>query len=763
MTVNTSNITSGPYTGNGVTVAFPYTFRAELKTDLKVFETDNSVSPAIITELTVDVDYTVSDLGEDAGGNVTRLAGPLATGDVWYIRSDYKETQLTAFNSQGGFYPDVHEAAIDKLTFLIQQLIDLNARSFRIADSDPDLGATLELPEAVIRANKLIGFDALGDLQVIASFGVWRGDWATGVAYDYRDLVKDGATSNVYYVTGSYTSGASVAADVGNGDLALVVDASVVTAAAIAAAASEAAAALSEAASAASEIAAAGFASAASGSASAASASEIAAAASYDDFDDRYLGPKASDPTLDNDGDPLVTGALYFRTTTGKLRIYTGTEWIDGHNFLFANVKDYGAVGDGVTDDTAAIQAAVDAVLHVYIPEGVYKVDPATSIIVREGSKITGAGQDATVLECDTVGGTVFRRVAPSVDISRVRNVIFDGIAIVFNHPATADPSNYDQIGFDIRSMSRCIVRNCYAGNYSRGALRGVRTDPAAQIDAIQGIGIIAGTNNANYSGGEVVTIENNQIYGAQKCIVIDDATLDPLSACYGANIKNNDVQIAETGIALEQQYNAGCNITDNVIQAIQNMRGSVATTYAYRIACRDCYIRNKYIEITVGNCDYILRCESTAKRNNIDLGLIGNDDTFIALISDNGGWGNHNRIMYAVPSTNRLVYLDGNVDGERGRDYTRALFAGATGAIQGVAMAVSSVTRNGTGDYTINFASNTFADANYTYSIDIQIDTSGSAGSATVRTQSSTSLRVVTRNSAGAVVDPLRVSVRCG
>lgn len=54
-----------------------------------------------------------------------------------------------------------------------------------------------------------------------------------------------------------------------------------------------------------------------------------AAASSYDQFDDRYLGDKASDPTLDNDGNALLTGALYFNTTTDVMRVYTGSAWQD--------------------------------------------------------------------------------------------------------------------------------------------------------------------------------------------------------------------------------------------------------------------------------------------------------------------------------------------------------------------------------------------------------------------------------------------------
>ena len=47
----------------------------------------------------------------------------------------------------------------------------------------------------------------------------------------------------------------------------------------------------------------------------------------YDDFDDRYLGAKASDPTLDNDGAALIAGALYFNTTSESMKVYTGSTW----------------------------------------------------------------------------------------------------------------------------------------------------------------------------------------------------------------------------------------------------------------------------------------------------------------------------------------------------------------------------------------------------------------------------------------------------
>lgn len=67
----------------------------------------------------------------------------------------------------------------------------------------------------------------------------------------------------------------------------------------------------------------------AANSATSAASSATSAAASWDQFDDTYLGQKASDPTVDNDGNPLITGALYYNTVSTKMRVYTGSGWID--------------------------------------------------------------------------------------------------------------------------------------------------------------------------------------------------------------------------------------------------------------------------------------------------------------------------------------------------------------------------------------------------------------------------------------------------
>ena len=59
----------------------------------------------------------------------------------------------------------------------------------------------------------------------------------------------------------------------------------------------------------------------------AAQAAQTAAEAAADNFDDTYLGAKSSDPTVDNDGDALTAGDLYFNTSSNVLKVYNGSSW----------------------------------------------------------------------------------------------------------------------------------------------------------------------------------------------------------------------------------------------------------------------------------------------------------------------------------------------------------------------------------------------------------------------------------------------------
>jgi hypothetical protein len=67
---------------------------------------------------------------------------------------------------------------------------------------------------------------------------------------------------------------------------------------------------------------------AAATSASSAATSATDAATIYDNFDDRYLGAKSVAPTVDNDGNALITGAMYFNSVTGVMSVWSGSAWV---------------------------------------------------------------------------------------------------------------------------------------------------------------------------------------------------------------------------------------------------------------------------------------------------------------------------------------------------------------------------------------------------------------------------------------------------
>ena len=153
---------------------------------------------------------------------------------------------------------------------------------------------------------------------------------------------------------------------------------------------------------------------AAAGSASAASASADAALAALDNFDDRYLGQKASAPTVDNDGNPLVTGALYFDTVDDAMKVWDGTQWLNAYASLSGaliatnNLSDLtnaatartnlGLGTAATTDSTAYATAAQGALADAALPASSYTAaDVLTKVKTVDGA---GSGLDA-----DTVDG----------------------------------------------------------------------------------------------------------------------------------------------------------------------------------------------------------------------------------------------------------------------------------------------------------------------------------------------------------------------
>src|SRR5690349_18464124 len=104
MTVSSEVSTAGPYNGNGVTTVFPYGFKIVDETHLRVVLRDPA---SVSTDLSLDDgDYTVSGVGNDAGGNVTVTVAPL-TGYFLTILRNPPLTQETDLENQGPYSAEV--------------------------------------------------------------------------------------------------------------------------------------------------------------------------------------------------------------------------------------------------------------------------------------------------------------------------------------------------------------------------------------------------------------------------------------------------------------------------------------------------------------------------------------------------------------------------------------------------------------------------------------------------------------------------------
>lgn len=126
--------------------------------------------------------------------------------------------------------------------------------------------------------------------------------------------------------------------------------------------------------------AAASSATAAASSATSAASNATSAANSFDSFDDRYLGAKSSNPSVDNDGDALVTGAIYWNTSSNELRVYNGSAWVQA---AFTS-------SDVVTDTTPQLGGSLDVNGQgiVSVSNGNITLTPNGSGLVRIDSNV---------------------------------------------------------------------------------------------------------------------------------------------------------------------------------------------------------------------------------------------------------------------------------------------------------------------------------------------------------------------------------------
>ena len=358
MTISTT-IIKNSYSGDASNDTFAYQFKISSTADMEVIIRSAAGAETVKTLTT---HYTVTGAGAASGGNVVFTAGniPAATETV-ILRRSTTQTQALDLVENDPFTADSVESAFDKNLALIQELQEESTRAIKLSKSNT-MTSTEFTVAAAARASKVLAFDSSGEISVTQELGTYQGTSATTTtaAHVLRDIVKGSTTAqlnNIYICIQASPIGTALT----NTSYWVLIVNAVAAATSATAAASSATAAASSAtaattngaaqvtlataqvalattqagnastsatASASSATAGASSASAAASSATAAASSATSAAASYDSFDDTYLGAKSSAPSVDNDGNALATGALYYNSSTGALNVWSGSAWV---------------------------------------------------------------------------------------------------------------------------------------------------------------------------------------------------------------------------------------------------------------------------------------------------------------------------------------------------------------------------------------------------------------------------------------------------
>ncbi len=204
-----------PYTGNGTTDTFAYSFKVFDDDDLLVFVEDTSTNT--LTTLTKTTHYTVTGAGDSSGGNVVLVSGAFdwldAEGDLdtgWrlYIRRRLDLVQETDLRNQDDYHPEDIEDELDRLVMRDQQQQDEIDRSLRLPESVTDDDFDNEFPAGIVAA--------AGKLPMInADSDGWADpdDWPTA---DAIAEAQENATAAAASATAAATSATNAATSATN-------------------------------------------------------------------------------------------------------------------------------------------------------------------------------------------------------------------------------------------------------------------------------------------------------------------------------------------------------------------------------------------------------------------------------------------------------------------------------------------------------------------------------------------------------------------
>lgn len=173
------------YSGTGGQVAFPYTFRVFDASDMVVILLD---AEGIETPLTLDTDFAVSGVGDIGGGMVTLIGdyavsgskGPPLVGEKILLKRVLQLKQETDYTEGGSFPAESHEAALDRLVCISQQIQEQLDRSIKVTETNTD---------TPMSAEDIL--DAVGDLAIATASAQQAAESAASAKADADQVAAD--------------------------------------------------------------------------------------------------------------------------------------------------------------------------------------------------------------------------------------------------------------------------------------------------------------------------------------------------------------------------------------------------------------------------------------------------------------------------------------------------------------------------------------------------------------------------------------------
>lgn len=293
-----------------------------------------------------------------------------------------------------------------------------------------------------------------------------------------------------------------------------------------------------------------------------AATSEANAAASYDAFDDRYLGAKASAPTVDNDGDALLTGALYWDTGVDQLYIWDGSNWNEAAFSVTGAVTSFntrtGAVTLNATDVNTALGS--DAVLDSDIGSTVQAysavLDATTaSYTTAEETKLAGIETGATA---DQTGAEI--KAAYELETNAFTDAQFSKLAGI-ESGATAD-----QTAGEIKTAYESNANTNAFTDAEQTKLTGIETGATADqtaseimtaIQTVDGTGsgldadLLDGIDSTGFATAAQGTLADSALQSSDIGVTVQgyDATI-VVDADIGSTVQAYDADTAKTDVA---------------------------------------------------------------------------------------------------------------------------------------------------------------------------------------------------------------------